>query len=69
MIVVFRAEKMIERVKREGRGDLLDKETLDFIKSIDGKRGNSYNWQSVVRGENVVWIEDAKTYVALCDCE
>lgn len=70
---IFRAAKMIERVKAEGKGDMLDAKTLGFINKLDGKRGNDYNWRSVVRGEPLVYIEpDADqngTYVNVADCE
>lgn len=66
---IFRAQKMIDRVKNEGRENMLDKETLNTIYSLDGKTGNDYNWASVVNGENLVWIEDAKMYVNKNDCD
>lgn len=68
MKVVFRAAKMIERVKREGKGDMLDETTLAFINSLDGKEADTYNWASVVNGENLALI-DGKTYVNVADCD
>ena len=65
----FRAQKMIDRVKREGKEDLLTEETLKFIQSLDGKVGTDYNWQAIVKGENLVWLEEAKTYVNKVDCD
>ena len=66
----FRAQKMIDRCMREGNGDLLTEETVAFIKSLDGKVGTDYNWQSVVKGEdNLVWIAEANTYVNKVDCD
>ena len=35
MKLTFRADKMIERVRREGKGDLLDEQTLAFIPADD----------------------------------
>lgn len=72
MIKTFRADKMINRVKREGRGNLLDKETLAKIMSLDGKSGTDYNWRSQVYGEDLVYIHDGNgggEYVAACDCD
>lgn len=70
---IFRAEKMLARIKRENLEHLLDDETLDLIKKLDGKVGNDYNWESFVHDKPLVWIpadEDQKgTYVALCDCD
>lgn len=64
----FRAEKMLKRVQEEGHGYMLDEVTVKQIKSLDGMRGNDYNWASVVRGENVVLLEDG-TYVNAADCD
>lgn len=69
----FKAEKMFARIKREGRENLLDDELREFIKKLDGKKGNDYNWQSVVKDEPLVWIEPDEdqngTYVNLYDCD
>lgn len=71
MIVTFRAQKMIDRLKKEGRE--IDEETLKTIKMLDGKQANDYNWKSVVTHEPLAWIEADEDqdgiYVALCDCE
>lgn len=71
MMVTFRAQKMIDRIKKEGRE--LDDETLKTIKMLDGKQANDHNWQSVVMHEPLAWIEadedQGGMYVALCDCE
>lgn len=73
MNMVFRAQKMIDRVTREGRANLLDEKTLSFIHKLDNKIGTTYNWRSQVYGEDMVYIEKDEdqdgTYVALCDCE
>lgn len=70
---IFRAEKFISRIKREGRTDLLDVATLSVIQSLDGAKGNDYNWASVVRGEPLTLIpkteEHPEIYVATCDCD
>ena len=72
MEMIFKAQKMIDRIKREGRENLLDEDTIKFIWKLDGKRGNDYNWQSFVHGDDVVWIEKDEeqngAYVARCDC-
>lgn len=73
----FRAEKMLERVKNEGLEYMLDDEMITLIHKLDGKVGQDYNWESFVKGNDVVWIpaealpdEDFDgTYVALCDCD
>ena len=65
----FRAQKMIDRCKQEGKGDLLTEETVKFIKSLDGQTGTDYNWKSQVMGEPLVWLEEAQTYVNIEDCD
>lgn len=73
MLVTFRAEKMLKRVKKEGLEHLLDEKTLEYIKLLDGKEGNDFNWESVVKGEDLVWIpsddDHEGCYVARCDCD
>lgn len=76
MMRTFRADKMLARVKAEGKEHLLDEETVALIKSLDGKQGSDYNWESFVNDNPLVWIAPEElggdfkgTYVALCDCE
>lgn len=73
MRMKFKAEKMINRIIAEGRGDMLDQKTLAFIKMLDNKEGTDYNWASQVNGEDLVYLERDSdqngTYVARCDCE
>lgn len=73
MLVTFRAEKMLKRVKAEGLEHLLDDQMIALIWKLDGKEGNDFNWESMVKGNDLVWIpEDVDhegTYVARCDCD
>lgn len=73
MILTFRAQKMIDRIVREGRGDLLDDKTLEVIRSLDGEPANDYNWQSVTMGEPLALIsatdKHEQMYVNVCDCD
>lgn len=64
----FSAKKMIDRVKAEGRGDLLDEVTMAKIMQLDGASGSDYNWENQVNGQNLVWLEEFKTYVNKDDC-
>jgi len=70
---IFRAQKMLERIEREGNSHLVNDEIRTLILNLDGKVGEDYNWQSFVHGEDVVWIEGDEThggiYVATCDCD
>ena len=69
----FRAQRMIDRCIKEGKGDMLDEQTVKMIWSLDAKTGNDYNWASVVNGEDLVWIPEEGdfegAYVAGCDCD
>lgn len=67
--MTFRAQKMIDRCRAEGKDDLLTKEMIAKIKSMDGMTGTDYNWQSQVMGEPLVWLQEAQTYVNIIDCE
>lgn len=75
MVYTFNAEKMLKRVQENPElSELLDDETIDFIKKLDGKKGTDYNWESVVNGENLVLIHkdedlDRDVYVNACDCD
>ena len=73
MMLTFRAQKMIDRIRREGRGDMLDAQTLATINSLDGEPANDYNWEAVVHGEPLALIganekHDAM-YVNVADCD
>ena len=73
MIRTFRAQKMLDRIAREGKQDLLDDKTRDFILSLDGEPAQDYNWQRFVHGDPVAWIEKTDkhegAYVNICDCD
>jgi hypothetical protein len=72
MKVIFKASKMISRIKDEGRGDMLDDETVKFINLLDGKEADTYNWQNQVMDKNLAYISPDKdqdgTYVNVADC-
>lgn len=69
MMLTFKAQKMIDKCMAEGKKDMLDEETLAFIRSMDGKKANTYNWRNRVYGEEVALIEGTDTYVPICACE
>ncbi len=76
---VFKGEKMLARLEKEGRMSEVRDCDFALIRFLDGKVGNDYNWESVVKGSPLVWIEGSDeifegekfegAYVALCDCE
>ena len=69
----FRASKMLDRIKREGREHMLDKASLELIHKLDGKTGTDYNWANYVNDEPLVWIPAGDgyegTYVNVADCD
>lgn len=73
MIVIFRAEKMIARAKREGKQELLDDKTVAMIRELDGSEANTYNWRSEVYGEPLALIagnaRHPDMYVNIADCD
>lgn len=69
----FSKDKMLARLENEGRMHLVGPEELALMDKLDGKVGNDYNWESVTKGENLVWIpadEDLEEgeYVCRLDC-
>lgn len=70
--MIFSKKKMIERITREGRADMLDEQSLRIMDNLDGCEGNAQNWQNVVNDEPVLWVigKDGKgEYVNIADCE
>lgn len=67
----FSKKLMIERVKREGRGDMLTPETLAFIEMLDGKEATTSCWRRQVYGEPLLWVDLGDghgEYVNEADC-
>ncbi len=65
----FNAQKMIDRCRKEGKSDLLTPDMIAYIRSLDGQIGDTYNFESVVHGENMVWLYEKGVYVNAVDCE
>jgi hypothetical protein len=68
----FKKSKMLERIKAEGREDLIDETVLKIMDNLDGQEVSSANWNRQVYGEDVYscYGKDGKVYdVAACDCE
>ena len=67
----FSKEKMIARVKREGREDLLDETTLAFMDNLDGQPCETSCWRRQVYQEPVYWCigkDGEGAYVNENDC-
>ena len=68
----FKKEKMLARIKAEGREDLIDETVLKIMDNLDGQEVSSANWNRQVYGEDVYYCygKDGKVYdVAACECE
>lgn len=72
MIKIFRKEKMIERLTREGLADEITPEIEAIMDNLDGQEANTYCWQNVVNDEPIAVVvgKDGKTeYVNVNDCD
>lgn len=73
MIRIFRKQKMIDRLEKEGRITEVQKEDYELMDKLDGRKANDYNYRSFVYGDNLSWIEpfdDCEgAYVCTEDCE
>lgn len=69
---IFRKQKMLDRLAREGRSEQVGPEELRIMDLLDGKSGTDYNWESVVKDEPFVLIHLDKYgafYVNIADCD
>ena len=68
----FSKQKMIDRVTREGRADMIDKQSLEIMTKLDGKEATTHCWRRRVYGEPVLWVDLGNgegEYVNEDDCE
>ena len=68
----FSKDKMIARIKKEGREDMIDGEVMAIMDNLDGQTAEASNWRRVVHGEPVMWVvgkDGHGTYVNEDDCE
>ena len=71
-MIVFRKEKMIDRVTKEGMAKLINKVTLEIMDNLDGQSCNPTCWERTVNDAPVYWCvgKDGKgSYVNELDCE
>lgn len=70
--MVFKKAKMIERVTREGKANLIDDDVLKEMDNLDGQEVNPICWERMVHGEPVYWCigkNGIGNYVNENDCE
>ena len=67
----FSKQKMIDRITKEGRADMLDDKALAIMDNLDGCDASSVNWERVVNDEPVLWVvgkDGTGEYVNEKDC-
>lgn len=70
--MVFKKEKMLARIKAEGREEMVDGTVLAILENLDGQTANASNWRRQVYGEPVLWVVGKNgegEYVNEKDCE
>lgn len=70
--MVFKKSKMIARIEKEGRTDMLTPDVLEIMDNLDGQFANPSNWERQVYGEPVLWVVGKNgegEYVNEADCE
>ena len=70
--MVFRKQRMIDRVTREGRADMINDTVLAIMDKLDGKKATTSCWKRQVYGEPVLWVDLGNgegEYVNELDCE
>lgn len=54
--MVFSKEKMIERLKKSGRGAEITADIVAIMDDLDGQEATSSCWDRWVKGEPVLWV-------------
>lgn len=70
--MVFKKEKMLARIKAEGREEMVDGTVLAILENLDGQTATTSNWRRQVYGEPVLWVVGKNgegEYVNEADCE
>lgn len=68
----FSKEKMISRIKAEGREELIDNDVITIMDNLDGQDATASCWRRQVLGEPVLWVvgkDGTGEYVNELDCE
>lgn len=70
--MVFKKEKMMERIKREGRLDMVNSGVIAIMENLDGQEAQTNSWRRYVYGEPILAVKgkDGNWYtVNESDCE
>lgn len=67
---VFSKQKMLDRLKKEGRSDMVDEESAKIMDALDGKEAIKNDFKALVHGqlEYFVVYEDKSYPVNPNDC-
>ena len=68
----FVKQKMIDRIKAEGREDMIDDEVMSIMDNLDGQEATRSCWRRIVHGDPVLWVvgkDGEGYYVNELDCE
>ena len=68
----FSKNKMLERIKKEGRTDLISETEIAIMENLDGQTANPNCWLRIAMDKPVLWVvgKNGKgEYVNEDDCE
>lgn len=68
----FSKQKMIDRVTKEGKANMIDDEVLKIMDNLDGCQATISCWRRQVYDEPVLWVigkDGTGQYVNEDDCE
>ena len=55
-MLVFKKQKMIDRLTAEGRADQITQDVLDIMDNLDGCKASASCWRRQVYDEPVLWV-------------
>ena len=67
----FSKERMIKRIKEEGRVDMLTDDVIEIMDNLDGCEASNSCWRRTVFNEPVCWVigkDGTGAYVNERDC-
>lgn len=69
--MVFKAAKMVARLEKEGRANLIDDETKEIMQQLDGKEVMKDHYKALIHGEEEYYVRLGDEYypVNKLDCE
>lgn len=68
MIMIFKKEKMIARLVKEGRAKEITPDAVAVMDLLDGEEATTHCWENVVMDRNVAYVPKHDLYVNVDDC-